>query len=69
MNIKVKKLIKAKEPLIKGTKIPISYLIDYFKEGLTITDFLSSYPWIKKSNLIGTLEEIKKEKTTSRYAF
>lgn len=56
-----------KEKFIKGSRIHISYLIDYIKEGLTISDFLSSYPWIKKKNVVTALDEIKKE--NSGYAF
>lgn len=59
---------KTNETFIRGTRIPVSYLFDYFKEGLTITDFLSSYPWVKKEDVINALEDIK-GKSTSKYAF
>ncbi len=53
---------------IKGSRIPASFLFDYIKEGYSLSDFLSAYPWIKKSNVIKTLDEIK-ETASSRYAF
>lgn len=54
-----------KNPYIKGSKIPVNILLQYFKEGLGITDFLSSYPWIKKSDVVKKLDEI--EVSTSSY--
>ncbi|OGE65106.1 hypothetical protein A3I48_02500 [Candidatus Daviesbacteria bacterium RIFCSPLOWO2_02_FULL_36_7] len=61
--------VEAKKNLVPKSRIPIAYLLDYIKEGLTISDFLSSYPWIKKKDVEQALEEIKKREFTSRYAF
>ncbi len=63
----LKKDIRTKNLFIKGTRIPLTFFFDYILEGLTISDFLSSYPWVKKKNLIQRLEEVKEE-TASRYA-
>ena len=54
--------------VVPKSKIPISYLLDYIKEGLTISDFLASYPWLKRKDIEGALEEIKKREFTSSYA-
>lgn len=54
--------------LVPKSRIPISYLIDYIKEGLTITDFIASYPWVKRKSVEKALEEIKNREFTSRYA-
>ena len=54
---------------IPRSKIPISFLIDYIKEGYSLSDFLSSYPWIKREDTIKALEEIKKREFTSEYVF
>ena len=43
--------VEAKKNLVPKSRIPIAYLLDYIKEGLTISDFLSSYPWIKKKDV------------------
>ncbi len=51
---------------IKGSRIPITFFFQYIKEGLSISDFLSSYPWIKKSNLMNKLNEVE-SKSASLY--
>ncbi len=57
-----------KKNLVPKSKIPISFLIDYIKEGLTISDFLASYPWVRRTDVEKALEEIKKREFTSQYA-
>ena len=57
-----------KKIFIKGSKIPINFFFDYIKDGYTISDFLSSYPWIKKDDLIRKLEEFEEKEISSRYA-
>lgn len=57
-----------KKNLVPGSKVPIAYLIDYIKEGYSISDFLASYPWIKRSNVEKALDELKKREFSSRYA-
>ena len=52
---------------IKGSKIPVSFVIDYVKAGHTINYFLKSYPWIERKDVIDKLEEIKKEHAASLY--
>ena len=55
--------------LVPGSKIPIAFLLDYFKEGLSINDFISAYPWVKKAEVTKALEEIKKRDFAARHAF
>ena len=55
--------------LIKGSKVPITYLIDYIKDGYSVTDFQSAYPWIKRQQIETALEEIKHRDFGSQYAF
>ncbi|MBI4096324.1 MAG: DUF433 domain-containing protein [Candidatus Levybacteria bacterium] len=57
-----------KANLIPKSRIPISYLLDYIKEGYSISDFLASYPWIKKNNVKKAIDEIKTREFTARYA-
>jgi uncharacterized protein (DUF433 family) len=54
--------------LVPGSKIPIKYLLDYIKHGYTISDFVSSYPWIKKQNVEKAIEEIKSRDFTAHNA-
>lgn len=53
---------------VPKSKIPISYLLDYIKEGLTLSDFVASYPWLKRKDVEKAIEEIKKREFTSSYA-
>lgn len=57
-----------KKNIIPKSKIPIAYLIDYIKDGYSISDFLASYPWLKRKDVEKALEEIKTREFTSRYA-
>ena len=59
---------KATKNVIKGSRVPITYLIDYIKDGYSITDFLSAYPWIRRTQVETALEDIKRRDFTSRYA-
>ncbi|MBI2596073.1 DUF433 domain-containing protein [Candidatus Daviesbacteria bacterium] len=54
--------------LVPGSKVPIAFLIDYIKEGYSIKDFLSNYPWVKKKSVQKALAEVKKRDFTSQYA-
>lgn len=58
----------AKKNLVPGSKIPISYLLDYLKEGYSISDFISSYPWVKESSIKRALDEIKRREFTASNA-
>lgn len=59
----------SKNIYLRGSRIPITFLFDYIKKGYGISDFLSSYPWIKKEDVIKKLEEFEKEEISGRYAF
>jgi len=54
--------------LIPGSKIPIKYLLDYIKGGYTLSDFVSSYPWIKRKAVEKALDEIKSRDFASQNA-
>lgn len=57
-----------KKNLVPGSRIPIAFLLDYLKEGYSVTDFITSYPWIKEENIKKALDEIKKREFTAGYA-
>ena len=48
-----------KTAYINGSRVPISYLIDYIMEGYSLTEFLSAYPWVKKTKAKKALRELK----------
>jgi len=54
---------------VPQSRVPIAVLIDYIKEGYGITDFISSYPWITRTQVEKALEEIKTREFSSQYAF
>lgn len=64
----MKKSTDDKKNLVPGSKVPIAYLIDYIKEGYSVVDFLSAYPWIKRTSIEKALDEIKKREFASQYA-
>ena len=63
------KALSKKKNLVPKSKVPISYLLDYLKEGYGISDFIASYPWVKRKDVEKAIEEIKKREFTSSYAF
>lgn len=65
----MKKLQKPeKKNLVPGSKIPITFLLDYIKEGYSLDEFIKNYPWIKKASLKKALDEIKNREFTAGYA-
>lgn len=64
----IKKVID-KSPYIKGSRIPITYFLNYIKKGYSLSDFLSAYPWIKKENVIKKLNEFETKEIASQYVF
>ena len=55
--------------LIPGSKVSVSVLIDYIKEGYALSEFLSDYPWIKRNQVEKTLNELKETNYPKGYAF
>ena len=60
--------IKENKDVIRGSKVPIKYLLDYIKEGYGISDFLAAYPWLKRKAVENAIDEIKKRDFSSSYA-
>lgn len=42
------------------SRIPVSFMLDYFKEGLTKYDFHYSYPWIKIKDIDSVIIALEK---------
>jgi uncharacterized protein (DUF433 family) len=36
------------KPVFKGTRVPVSNLIEYLESGYTVNDFLMGFPTVKK---------------------
>lgn len=63
------KMKSAKNKLIPGSRVSISVLIDYIREGYPLTEFLSDYPWIKRADAQKALDQLKQKDYPIRYAF
>ena len=50
---------KSKVQYFPKSRIPIYFLFDYIVEGLSRADFHSSYPWLKKEDIIQVIQEQK----------
>lgn len=51
-------------PILKGTRIPVSDIIEYLSKGWNIFDIYAMFPKVKKEIFIGALKEIKKNYET-----
>lgn len=58
-----------KKKLIPGSKVSVSVLIDYVKDGYSVVEFLSDYPWIKRDDVTKVLDSLKNNKYPPGYAF
>ena len=48
-------------PVFTGTRVPIQTLMDYLESGESIDDFLQGFPTVSRKQVIGFLEEAKKQ--------
>lgn len=70
LNTDMKKVLEKKDKdFIKGSRVSISVLIDYIKEGYSLSEFLSDYPWIRRSDAQRTLDQLKDNEFPTKYAF
>lgn len=45
-------------PVIRGTRIPIARIIFLLKEGYTVDNIVDMYPWVKKTIIQSTIDEV-----------
>lgn len=43
-------------PVFKGTRVPIQALVDYFKHGHSLDEFLAHFPSVRREIAEGVLE-------------
>lgn len=60
IDIQSSKSILGGEPVFRGTRVPVTALIDYLEAGDSLNDFLRDYPTVKKKQAIAVLESFKK---------
>ena len=46
-------------PVFAGTRVPVQTLLDYLEAGESIDEFLSGFPGVSRSQVIGFLKEAK----------
>lgn len=49
------------QPVFKGTRVPVSNLIEYIESGFTVNDFLEGFPTVKKSQVKQVLNLLSKQ--------
>jgi uncharacterized protein (DUF433 family) len=47
--------------VFKGTRVPVQSLFDHLKAGDSIEDFLEGFPSVKRSQVLGVIEEMESE--------
>jgi uncharacterized protein (DUF433 family) len=48
------------KPVFKGTRVPVSNLIEYLESGYTINDFLEGFPTVKQKQVSQVLNLLSK---------
>ena len=51
-------------PVFVGTRVPVQSLFDHLEGGDSIDDFLEGFPSVRREQVIGVLEEFRKELLT-----
>jgi uncharacterized protein (DUF433 family) len=46
-------------PVFRGTRVPVTTLIEYLEGGETIDDFLEGFPSVKREQVIAFLESVR----------
>ena len=46
-------------PVFVGTRVPLKNLIDYFKGGHSLDEFLDDFPSVSREKAVAALEEAK----------
>jgi uncharacterized protein (DUF433 family) len=49
------------KPVFKGTRVPVSNLIEYIDFGYTVNDFLLGFPTVKKTQVKQVLNLLSKQ--------
>ena len=45
--------------MFAGTRVPVQTLLDYFKAGESIDDFVTGFPSVKREQVIAFLQDAK----------
>lgn len=47
-------------PVFRGTRVPVSALLDNFEGGVSLDEFLDNFPTVKREQAVQVLEYFKK---------
>ncbi len=56
------------QPVFNGTRVPIETLFDHLESGISLEEFLSDFPAVKKEQAIAVLEIANKFLTSKNIA-
>ena len=48
-------------PVFRGTRVPVSTIIDYLKAGDTLDEFLEQFPTVEREQAVALLELLKRD--------
>ncbi len=48
-------------PVFRGTRVPVQSLFDHLEAGESIEDFLEGFQTVKREQIVGFLEVLRKE--------
>ena len=51
-------------PCFKGTRVPVTHLLDYLEAGDSLGDFLTDFPTVTREQALGVLEMMRKRLLT-----
>jgi uncharacterized protein (DUF433 family) len=54
--ITIDKEVLSGNPVFKNTRVPIQTLFDHLEKGITLNEFLSDFPTVKKEQAIAVIE-------------
>ncbi len=57
--INVDKEILSGTPVFRGTRVPVSALLDNFEVGVSLDEFLENFPTVKREQAVQILEYFK----------
>ncbi|MBW8883652.1 MAG: DUF433 domain-containing protein [Planctomycetia bacterium] len=56
------------DPCFAGTRVTVQSLFDHLEAGYTIDGFLAEFPTVKRDQVIGLLEQLKRQAQQSAVA-
>lgn len=58
--IVIEKEILSGEPVFRGTRVPVSALLDNLENNISLNEFLENFPTVKREQAVQVLEYFKK---------